>query len=84
MPAAPASFEQLSRRVSAFDGDGNPAVEPTKRTPGRIAIAASRATEGVKGMAAIITAIVLILGFVIAWALFAFHKMNIADVLSHM
>jgi hypothetical protein len=44
----------------------------------------SRATEGAKGVAAVLAAIGLILGFVIAWALFAFHKMNITDVLSHM
>ena len=52
--------------------------------PGRIATAVSRATEGAKGVAAALTAIGLILGSVIAWVLFAFHKMNISDVLSHM
>jgi hypothetical protein len=84
MPAVPGSYEELERRVPAFDDDGNPATEPRRRPPGRVATAVSRATEGAKGIAAILAAIGLILGFVIAWALFAFHKMNITDVLSHM
>jgi hypothetical protein len=85
MPADPGSYQELARRIpAAFDGDGNPAAEPERRPPGRIATAVSRATEGAKGIAAVLTAIGLILGFVIAWALFAFHKMNITDVLSHM
>jgi hypothetical protein len=85
MPADPGSYQELARRIpAAFDGDGNPAAEPERRPPGRIATAVSRATEGAKGVAAVLAAIGLILGFVIAWALFAFHKMNITDVLSHM
>ena len=69
--------------MPAFDAE---AARPPSRngTAGGIATAVSRAREGAKAEAAVVTAIGLILGFVIAWALFAFHKMNITDVLSHM
>jgi hypothetical protein len=54
------------------------------RPPGRIATAAGRAIEGIKGAAAIVTAIGGIVVFLVTWALFATHAVNIGYVGGHL
>jgi hypothetical protein len=54
-----------SKCVGAFDSHGNPTTDPGQRPPGRIAIAASHATEKIKGKADIVKAIGVVVVFAV-------------------
>jgi hypothetical protein len=84
MPADPASYQALAKRVGAFDSHGNPTTDPGQLPPGRFTTSASRATESIKGTADVIKAIGVVVVFAVSWALFATHAVNISYVGGHM
>ena len=80
----PVIYHRLAQRVSAFDKDGDPAVELIEKPPGRFATFANRALAGIPQMRLIITSIAAMIVFVIAIILTLRHRMSIDELLRYL
>jgi hypothetical protein len=83
-PADPAAFEELSRRLSAFNSAATPESSDAHQHPGRIVAVARLANAGITGTATTLKAFgaIAVIGIVIA--LFILHRMSVDGLLQYL
>jgi hypothetical protein len=81
MPREAVGRQILLRHTEAFDSDGNPAIEPEARPPGRVAVAAGRVARAIATVVAPVTNLATIAAIIGVLVLLALHRLDILDVL---
>lgn len=83
-PRDPAAYQRLAQHLSAFDKDGNPAVELDEKPPGRLAILAGQATTSIQRTSVVIVSMATIVALLLAAALALLGRINLHMLLGYL
>ncbi len=79
-----AIYHRLAQCVSAFDKDGDPAVELIEKPPSRFAVLLSRALADIPRITLVVSSIVTTIAILIALILALRHRMNVDELLRYL
>jgi hypothetical protein len=83
-PTDPGAFEELSRRLQAFDRTGSPQSESVQGQPGKLLAFARRANAGVAETASTVKALGVIAVIVIVVILLILHRTSLNGMLPYL
>jgi hypothetical protein len=84
IPADPAAFEELSRRLEAFNSAATPESSDSHQPPGKLVSIARLANAGITGTATTLKAFGAIMAIGIVIALFILHRMSVGGLLQYL
>ena len=83
-PRALTVYHQLDERVTAFDQQGDPAVELISKPPSRLAVLADRTTASIQRINAVTVSIATIAALLLAVILAALGRINLSALVEHL